>query len=68
MILERYSVHISVGTQLSCPDIFCGFSSFDQTSTRIIPWLDHDRFLLNPFQFLSNHSNVCSVDIESFIR
>jgi hypothetical protein len=49
-------------------DKFRGFSSFDHTGTSIIPRLGHDLFLLNPFQFLINHSDVCGLDTDSFVK
>jgi hypothetical protein len=64
---------ISTGTQAILSEVFCGFPQSLRVKANIIPRLDHDRFLTNPFQCIiihksSYHPTIYSLDTERVIK
>jgi hypothetical protein len=56
LIFRRCSVWILTGAPAILMDLFCGIPQSLQANDRIVPWLNHECFLPNPFQFIIHQS------------
>jgi hypothetical protein len=64
LVFWRCWVLITAGTSAFLTDVFRGFPQYAQENSWIVPRLDHDRVLSDPFQFIcwtSYCSALCSL-------
>jgi hypothetical protein len=72
LLFGKFSVRISVGALTTRNQVFGGFPQPFQENSGILPRLDHNSFLPNPYQFTihqaSYHCTLYSIDIKSVVK